>query len=227
MYVYKITNLITGKWYIGKHNGTNPNYMGSGILLKRAIKKHGVTNFKKEILEVCSTIEELNLREAQLISEYNAVSSNQSYNMVAGGEGGDRSKFIPYDKIDRSQYKMTGTSKWFQSLSSEEKHEFHAKQGKSRSKGWYISPTNDPSNETFILNIAEWCRERGIDTSIPSKLNDPKSAFYLKQTNGWRIRRSDMPPLPPFIDNRHTGHPCSQKGKGWKLINGKRVYYDK
>jgi len=27
-YIYKIINLVNDRWYIGKHNGKDPNYMG-------------------------------------------------------------------------------------------------------------------------------------------------------------------------------------------------------
>jgi len=49
-YIYKTTNLITKKFYIGKHSSQNieiDTYLGSGILLERAIKKYGKHNFKK------------------------------------------------------------------------------------------------------------------------------------------------------------------------------------
>lgn len=64
-YIYKITNLITDKIYIGQHIGEefDKKYFGSGKLLKDAIKKYSKKNFKKEILEFCQTEEELNERE--------------------------------------------------------------------------------------------------------------------------------------------------------------------
>lgn len=41
--VYKTTNIINGKYYIGVHKTTNPNdsYLGSGKAIKEAIKKYG------------------------------------------------------------------------------------------------------------------------------------------------------------------------------------------
>ena len=66
MYIYKTTNLITNKIYIGKRVYRKKDddwYLGSGIYLKRSIKKHGRENFKKEILEWCENKEILSTRE--------------------------------------------------------------------------------------------------------------------------------------------------------------------
>jgi hypothetical protein len=56
-YIYKITNLLNNRSYIGqkciRNNEINPlkdNYMGSGLYIRSSIKKHGKENFKKEIL---------------------------------------------------------------------------------------------------------------------------------------------------------------------------------
>ena len=57
--------------------------MGSGKLLKRAIKKHGVENFTKEILHVCQTEAEMNTKEKELV-----FLGESSYNLCPGGKGG-------------------------------------------------------------------------------------------------------------------------------------------
>ncbi len=226
MYIYKITNTINGKWYIGKTNGRDPNYMGSGKILKQAYAKYGQSNFNKEILETCSTEEELNLREIHWISSTNATIHPMSYNLVDGGTGGDRSKFIPYDKIDYSNYKMKGARAWWDSLTNEEKQAEQDRRHHNTCKGWYVSKVDDPT-ETYVHSISKWCEEHNVDKSMPTTLNNPKSKLFLKQTKGWRIRRSDMPKLPPYENRRHIPTDNKCKGKGWKLVDGKRVWYDK
>ena len=63
--VYKITNLINGKFYIGKHQtkDLHDDYMGSGHLIKKAIRKYGKENFIKEYLGVYNTEKEMNIAE--------------------------------------------------------------------------------------------------------------------------------------------------------------------
>ena len=88
MYIYKITNLINGKIYIGQTTKIDPDYFGSGLLISYSIKKYGKENFKKEILEYCTTKEELNNREKYWIKELNSQDKNIGYNIAFGGEGG-------------------------------------------------------------------------------------------------------------------------------------------
>lgn len=88
MIIYKTTNLITGKIYIGKDSKNNPNYLGSGVILERSIKKYGKEYFIKEILEYCTTINDLNDCEIKWISIYNSTDKEIGYNISFGGNGG-------------------------------------------------------------------------------------------------------------------------------------------
>ena len=89
-YIYLTTNLINNKKYIGQHTGKlNDSYLGSGVHFLRAVKKYGKENFKKEILEICKTQEELGLAEKKWIKKYNAILDENFYNIAEGGLGGN------------------------------------------------------------------------------------------------------------------------------------------
>jgi hypothetical protein len=86
-FVYITTNLINGKKYLGKHNGKHDDYLGSGTVLKDAIKKYGKENFEREIVKECLTDEAAYELEKQLSETWNVVSDPNWYNMRIGGEG--------------------------------------------------------------------------------------------------------------------------------------------
>ena len=87
--VYKITNLIDNKIYIGKHQtkDLNDGYMGSGKRIKASIKKYGLENFKKEILYIFDDEKTMNAKEAELVSE-DFCARQDTYNICFGGKGG-------------------------------------------------------------------------------------------------------------------------------------------
>jgi group I intron endonuclease len=87
MIVYKTTNLINGKFYVGKDTKNKQSYLGSGKLLKQAIKKYGKENFKKEVLEHCTNLCDLDKQEIYWIFKTNAI--DNGYNLAKGGSGGD------------------------------------------------------------------------------------------------------------------------------------------
>jgi len=87
--IYKITNIINGKIYIGKHQtkDLNDNYMGSGKHLRHSIAKYGIENFKKEILFQFDNEDEMNTKEAELVTEEFCLKED-TYNLCPGGRGG-------------------------------------------------------------------------------------------------------------------------------------------
>lgn len=98
MIIYKTTNLINGKIYIGQDYYDNPDYLGSGLLLERAIIKHGRKNFRKEILERCSSKDELDLKEIFWIQKLNSINKKIGYNIAEGGSGGNTISNHPKNK---------------------------------------------------------------------------------------------------------------------------------
>ena len=87
-YVYKTTNLINGKIYIGQHKSASfsEDYKGSGKYLRRAIAKYGWENFLVELIESANSKQELNELEIKWIEKFNARDSSIGYNISKGGE---------------------------------------------------------------------------------------------------------------------------------------------
>lgn len=94
-YIYRITNLVNGKTYIGQHTVranrtvTSDTYMGSGVILRKAFTKYGKENFHKEIL-ICGfyTKDEINRLEVEAIINERSLGKAE-YNILSGGEGFD------------------------------------------------------------------------------------------------------------------------------------------
>lgn len=87
--IYKITNLVNGKMYIGKHQTDNidDNYFGSGKILKYALQKYGKHNFRREWIMFCENAEEMDMAERMFVDETWILRSD-TYNLCKGGEGG-------------------------------------------------------------------------------------------------------------------------------------------
>lgn len=87
--VYRTTNKINGKIYVGKHrtNNLDDGYLGSGRLLRRAIKKHGVDAFERTVLAIFDTEDGMNKMEAELVTEEFCLRED-TYNICRGGHGG-------------------------------------------------------------------------------------------------------------------------------------------
>lgn len=97
MYIYKTTNLSNGLIYIGQSSKTpadSEKYLGSGRKLKHAIATIGIENFRKEIIELCNSIEQLNEREIYYIELFNSTDPNIGYNILKGGAYPDLSTII-------------------------------------------------------------------------------------------------------------------------------------
>lgn len=122
MIIYKTINKIDNKFYIGKDKNNNPKYFGSGIKLKRAIKKYGIDNFKKEIIDEASSIVELNEKEIYWINKLNSIEFG--YNIAEGGTGGNT--LIGKTEMELIEIKNNhsiSAVKYWNSLSEEEKKE--------------------------------------------------------------------------------------------------------
>jgi hypothetical protein len=88
-FIYKTTNLINQKYYIGMHstNDLNDGYIGSGTNLIRSIKKYGKHNFKFEIIEFLPNRKLLKEKEIEIVNK-ELLKDSMCLNICTGGDGG-------------------------------------------------------------------------------------------------------------------------------------------
>ena len=104
-FVYKTTNNKNGKIYIGQHSTENidDGYLGSGVILQKAIEKYGKENFQREIIAWVDTKEDLNHAEEFFIKHYiQKVGKKNMYN-VAEIAGGGWNKGIPFSEESKKK----------------------------------------------------------------------------------------------------------------------------
>lgn len=149
-YIYMTTNLQNGKKYIGKHFGElDDSYLGSGKLLRQAIKKYGKENFVKEILDLASSEEENCLKEKYYIALFDATQNEMFYNIAEGGEGGNlkagytleeklafskRHSEYAYNVRDNSVYRTDVFRKKMSQITSGENNGMYGKRHSKESK---------------------------------------------------------------------------------------------
>ena len=103
-YIYKTTCNVTGRYYVGMHSAYNleDGYMGSGKRLRYSIRKHGIENHTKEILEFLPTREDLVLREIEIVTK-ELISEDLCMNLREGGTGGFSSEQQKLNAIKSNQ----------------------------------------------------------------------------------------------------------------------------
>ena len=111
-YVYITTNLINNKFYIGQHKSEtfDESYKGSGKYFRNALKKYGWDNFTCEVIEWCSTAEELDEKEIFYIEKYCSNTKNH-YNLARGGNSGDLRKYLSEEDIENWKKSISNSRK--------------------------------------------------------------------------------------------------------------------
>ncbi len=148
--IYITTNLINGKKYIGSHltSNINDNYLGSGVILKKAIEKYGKSNFQREILAQLDNIGDMKELEEYYIEYYNAYNSNLFYNATKYAAG--ITKCTWGDKISKSM--MGHTFNLGKTQSQDTKNKISkSNNGKTRSKEFKLNRSKQMLGNTCAL----------------------------------------------------------------------------
>ena len=178
-YLYKITNTINGKWYIGVHSAESldDGYFGSGIAIKRAIKKYGKDSFIKEVLETFSSKEDMFIREAELVTT-DTVNDRSSYNMKVGGFGGWPQSKEQSQKVGRSLQALYQAHPELRALKSEQTKRFWA-DDKYRER--WMSKNKERIEKLKVTNAKEETRKkRSLATA--KRMADPENRKRISIT---------------------------------------------
>lgn len=110
-YIYKTTNILNNKIYIGKRKGKfNKNYLGSGKYLLNAVNKYGKSNFKVEVIEWCKDLDDQNQKEIYWISKYRNLDTPM-YNISNGGDGGNIYEYLSDEQAKHVKRKISEYNK--------------------------------------------------------------------------------------------------------------------
>lgn len=92
-YLYRITNKINGKYYIGQTNNLHTRWIAHKNcsesptqVIHHALAKYGINNFEFDHIATCKTIDQANDSETELIKQYDSLISNNGYNLTTGGK---------------------------------------------------------------------------------------------------------------------------------------------
>lgn len=233
MVIYKITNKINNKIYVGKFGRPMcefKTYYGSGTIIKRAILKYGLENFTKEIIDTATTTPELNEKEIYWISKLDA--KNVGYNLTDGGDGADTSEFIDYSIV--SEKNKISVKKYWDNISEEEyKQRCEAQKGTNNGmfgKEGYWKGKSLPietiekmvSNRRSYIGDANPNWQGGISKSYCGC--GKEKVVSAKTCISCRDQRGDKNPFYNKSHSDETKKKLSEKRKGKKPSNIKPFY---
>jgi group I intron endonuclease len=186
MIIYKITNLVNNKIYIGQTTGTiekrwqRHNWQctrkRNAMAITNAIIKYGKENFTIEEIDKAETIEELNEKEIYFISLLNSISPN-GYNLSGGGGYVEMS--------DETKLKISNTHKRKWKEGNRISEETRKKLSDSH-KGWI------PSEETKEKWRKAFGGKRPSDNTIQASIESSQKTYTLLNPLGELITFTNM-----------------------------------
>jgi hypothetical protein len=167
--IYKTTNLLNGKYYIGAHKTTNleDSYLGSGVALKRAVAKYGEQNFKKEILFIFDNAVDMYNKESELVEV-----SDKTYNMMEGGKGGwdhvdnwgDKNPMKRKEVVDKVFRNRVLGDKFYSACTDNLKAATESNIGRKRPEHSRLMKEKSHLKKMMEENYDEWRKSLGAST---------------------------------------------------------------
>ena len=196
-HLYRIENLKTGEYYIGKHNGitqkktqSNKLYWGSGDRIKRQIRKYGVENFKYEVLVIAEEDYIYDL-EKRYVTVDLIESDEKCLNLRVGGEGFTEHTKEAKEKLSKSLKEVYSKSENRKKVSDGVKKYF-------------------AKNPEVVARIAEKNKGKKVSEETRKKLSESKigekNSFYGKKHTAETIEKikEKCRSIPPVYGYKHT-----------------------
>jgi group I intron endonuclease len=202
MYIYKTTNLINGKIYVGKKESDfDPSYLGSGLLINKAILKYGIENFIVEQIDDSESVEDLNKKEKFWISELCAQDIAIGYNICEGGEGGDTFSNNPNKEEIRKKHSLANKGRI---------HTEEARKNMSNARlGWV--PT-DETRKRMSASQKGNSNKKNKTVSSEGRANIAKGKIGQKCTEETRLKMSAAHKGRIITDEHRQKISASKKG---------------
>lgn len=186
-FIYKTTNTINGKFYIGMHStdDLDDGYIGSGKKLWNSIKKYGRDNFITEKLEFFNNREVLIEREKQLVDD-DLLKDPKCMNLKLGGHGG----FYSIDACIKGA--LARANKYWKDPEFIKNHKIkHSLRLKKLHKDGIIKPvdwTGKKHSEKTKLKIKEQKKNHGLG-SLNSQFG---TCWIYKKNENKKIKREEL-----------------------------------
>jgi hypothetical protein len=169
--VYKTTNLINGKIYVGKHiqydTSAFDGYLGSGTLLWEAIESYGIENFKRETIEFCESEKISFQRENYWVEMLSARDLNVGYNIQIGGYGFTSEQLKDIRKDPKFIEKVSRLTT-----------------GSNNPASIYHYILKSPDGTMFETDcLAEFCRNHGLNRGLMNMVMNGKRNHHRKWTS--------------------------------------------
>jgi len=169
-FIYEWTNKIDGIKYLGSHKGTiDDGYTGSGKRFGNAIKKYGIENFERIIVEYIEKEEDILLREQFYLDTYKCAKSSLYYNIAPNAGGGDCGNG-PKISESRKQRFANGLE-----ISNKGKAMKVEQKLKLADEWEVITPANEV---LLIINMLEFCRQHNLNASAMSAVARGRKSMY-------------------------------------------------
>lgn len=163
-FIYITTNTVNGKRYIGQKRFDNKYqwkfYLGSGKALKMAVNKYGKDNFHRDIVDIAYSRDELDSKEIQWVTNYNAVESEDFYNIADGGHAGNKYAGKTEEEMDEIRKKISEAGKGRilsdnarQNISSAKKGESNPMWGKYNEKNPFYGKHHSIETRTKLSEM--------------------------------------------------------------------------